>query len=55
VADAVRAVERAQANDLFEVAQFAFGATDLEIVLFVDDRDTGLSRSRDIRAYAAHR
>jgi hypothetical protein len=41
VADAVSAVERAQADDLFEVAQFAFGTTDFEIVLFVDDRDPG--------------
>jgi hypothetical protein len=41
VADAVSAVERAQANDLFEVAQFAFGAADLEVVVFVDDGDTG--------------
>src|SRR5690242_21105218 len=41
VADAVSAVERTQANDLFEVAQFSFGATDFEVVFFVDDRDTG--------------
>src|ERR1041385_6632457 len=41
VANAVRAVERTQANDLFEVAQFSFGATDFEVVFFVDDRDTG--------------
>src|SRR5262244_3141345 len=41
VADAVSAVERAQANNFFEVAQFSFGATDFEVVVFVDDRDTG--------------
>ena len=41
VADAVGAVERAETNRLFEVAQFSFGATDLEFVTFVDDRDTG--------------
>src|SRR5690349_19608163 len=39
VADAVRAVEWTEPNRLFEIAQFAFGATDLEIVLFVDYGD----------------
>src|SRR5690349_20059308 len=39
VADAVRAVERTEPNRLFEIAQFAFGATNLEIVLFIDDSD----------------
>src|SRR5215211_5777598 len=41
VADAVSAVEWTQADGLFEVAQFSFSATDLEVVLFIDDRNTG--------------
>ncbi len=41
VADAVGAVERAETNRLFEIAQFSFRATDLEFVSFIDDRDTG--------------
>jgi hypothetical protein len=41
VTDAVSAVERAQANRLFEIAQFSFGAADLELMIFVDDSDTG--------------
>ena len=41
VADAVSAVERTQTNRLFEIAQFSFGATNLEIVIFVDDGDAG--------------
>ncbi len=41
VADAVIAVERAEPDRLFEIAQFAFGAADLEIVAFVDDGDAG--------------
>jgi hypothetical protein len=41
VADAVSAVERAETDRLFEVAKFAFGATNLEVVVFVDDRNTG--------------
>ena len=39
VANAVSAVDRAEPNRFFEIAQFAFGATDLEFVTFVDDRD----------------
>jgi hypothetical protein len=35
VADAVRAVDRTESNRLFEVAQFAFGAANLEIVAFI--------------------
>src|ERR1051325_5334682 len=39
VTDAVSAVKRTQADGLFEIAQFSFGAPDLEFVTFVDDRD----------------
>src|SRR5690349_4058206 len=41
VTDAVSAIERAQADRLFEIAQFAFGAADLEIVIFVDHCNAG--------------
>src|SRR5688572_3072804 len=41
VADAVSAIERTKANRLFEVAELSFGATNLEFVSFIDDRDTG--------------
>src|SRR5687768_3041072 len=41
VADAVSAIDWAKPNRLFEVAQFAFCAADLEFVALVDDSDTG--------------
>ena len=41
VADAVSAVERTETNRLFEIAQLTFRAKNLELVLFVDDGDTG--------------
>ena len=41
VADAVGSIERTQANDFFEVAQFSFGAPNLEIVAFINDGDAG--------------
>jgi hypothetical protein len=41
VTDAVSAVERAETNRLFEIAQFSFGPADLEFVSFIDDSDTG--------------
>ena len=41
VADTVGAVDGTEPDRFFEVAQFAFGATNLEVVVFVDDRNTG--------------
>src|SRR5262245_14196121 len=41
VTDAVGAVERVQTDSFFKVAEFSFCATDLEVVVFVDDRDAG--------------
>ena len=41
VADAVSAVERAETNCLFEIAQFSLSAADLEFVTFTDDGDAG--------------
>src|SRR6185369_14699917 len=40
VADAVGAVEWTEPDRLFEIAQFSFGATNLEVVIFIDDGDT---------------
>src|SRR5687767_15741731 len=40
VADAVGAIKRAKPDRFFEVAQFAFGTTYLELVTFVDHGDT---------------
>ena len=41
VADAVGAVERLQADRLFEIAQLAFGAAHLQTVAIAGDRDSG--------------
>ncbi len=41
VADAVGAVERLQADDLFQVAQLAFGAANLQASAIAGDRDAG--------------
>ena len=41
VADAVGAVERLQADDLFQVAQLAFGAANLQTVAIAAHRDSG--------------
>jgi hypothetical protein len=41
MADAVSAVERAETDRLFEIAQFSFGAPDLELVVFINDCDPG--------------
>ena len=39
VADPVCAIERLEANDFFEVAQFAFGAANLKAVSIASDSD----------------
>jgi hypothetical protein len=41
VADAVSTVERLEANRLFEITQLAFGATDSQLLIFVNDGDPG--------------
>ena len=41
VADTVSAVERLLSQDLFEVAQFSFGAPNLEVMALVDNGDAG--------------
>jgi hypothetical protein len=41
VADAVGAVEWLEANRLFQVAQLAFGAANLQATAIAGDRDTG--------------
>ena len=41
VADAVGAVERLEADGFFQVAQFAFGAADLQALAVAGDRDSG--------------
>ncbi len=55
VADAVGAVERLQADDLFQVAQLAFGAAHLQDPRRCRQRRCPPSRSRDIPAGAGHR
>src|SRR2546423_15232046 len=41
VADAVSAVKWTQPDGLFEIAQFSFGAPNLELVVLIDHRDAG--------------
>src|SRR5689334_18348759 len=41
VADSVSAVEGTEPNRFFEVAQFSFRASNLEIVIFIYDGDAG--------------
>ena len=41
VANAVGAVERLQADDFFQIAQLAFGATNLQSVAIASHRDSG--------------
>src|SRR5207253_3951178 len=41
VADTVSAVERFLPQDFFEVAQFSFGAPNLELMALVDNGDAG--------------
>ena len=52
VADAVGAVERLQADDLFQIAQLAFGAANLAGRRRCRQRRCRRNRSRDIRAAA---
>ena len=40
VTDSIGAIERRQTNRLFEIPQLPLSATNLELVLFVDDSDS---------------
>ena len=41
VPDAICAIEWGQSYSFFEISQFAFGAANLKIAVFVHDRDAG--------------